>query len=446
MLANLITAVCANSHALGSDQREPPKDTAARSASTILPVTSMPLAQLVASTSTTKNHLLRTFRQIHPHTTLFVLYDPDSSITAERLEAARSRHVHAEDLFVAMPELSIYMEKHSPLERWYGMRGFVEPLGNNQYLFWNKLLIRKPVAIYCAMRRALEQRAPASSATQHVLWADTDVEFVAPLDDAYFAFVSSFDVAYVPIVGPKGAQNFAKHSELAWWLDSGIMHFAANRRGSSFVEAAIELYEGGLLRLADYCGCPIWNVKEVKNGYCRVDRCPKEMGKMVFSNDVFAWATAGHLALRRKPSEPPWLCCLDSTVRQAWFAFHTTTLRPNATASTSPWSLSRYATHHTVKDGTLTARIFSYLGDKQAQRTGRNATKEPGFTFRSDDPQLSTTSFKNSSFWHGVAWNDQTRGIPLQPRIARCGCQTTHNATPREGHVWPDRIQKKSTG
>ena len=65
----------------------------------------------------------------------------------------------------------------SPLERWYGMRGFVEPLGDNQYLFWNKLLIRKPVAIYCAMRRALEQRAPASSATQHVLWADTDVEF-----------------------------------------------------------------------------------------------------------------------------------------------------------------------------------------------------------------------------------------------------------------------------
>ena len=106
MLANLITAA-ALGNTTGTTAKVAMAHTAARSASTILPVTSMPLAQLVASTSTTKNHLLRTFRQIHPHTTLFVLYDPDSSITAERLEAARSRHVHAEDLFVAMPDLRL---------------------------------------------------------------------------------------------------------------------------------------------------------------------------------------------------------------------------------------------------------------------------------------------------------------------------------------------------
>ena len=196
--------------------------------------------------------------------------------------------------------------------------------------------------------------------------------------------------------------------------------------------------------------CPVWDAGSITNPYCNTsqlaykkDGCFKNLGRLIFSNDIFSWALVGHMLYQRNhPSHPSnntqsWLCCLNSWTSQGWFSFHTTTLQPNATAFTSSFSLDRYFHHHTVKDGSLSSRIFTHLDDVAADKlkakgaaaaaaTGKR-WDDRGFRLPSTDPLLIAKGFKGrrarDSYWYDVRWDDQTKGVPILPRIARCGCR-----------------------
>ena len=62
------------------------------------------------------------------------------------------------------------------------------------------------------------------------------------------------------------------------------MSFTVSAKALSFAQAAIELYEGGMLRLADLCNCPIWTRTQVTSKFlsCR----NKKYGRVAASGIV----------------------------------------------------------------------------------------------------------------------------------------------------------------
>jgi len=183
---------------------------------------------------------------------------------------------------------------------------------------------------------------------------------------------------------------------------------------------------------------------------CKGD-CPSFINKNLFSNDVYIFSLVAHIAKynssKRAGFPEDALCCLDRTVTQGWMPFHTSALRPKTTMWTSPWSLDRYAFHHTVQDGSLSLRIFNQLRNASAAEHKRDQQaqfNDTAFTISSADPLLSAAPVKlREKLWKRLAWNDASFGIPLQPRIARCGCNYSSNGDVRPRTTGLDR---NSTG
>ena len=419
--------------------------------------------QLAVWLQTHASHLLRSSALLEMR--LLVLYDPDPTISPSSIPA-NTPLVHSANLFDVVPELALYMAKHSPLERWYAQRGgFVEPAGS-EMLIVSKLLIRKVAAIHYALSRALAGGDPTfdGRSTRMILWADADIEFRHPLDAAFFRFALLHDVSYVPArpggksfegmfaahlkahlathsetqanMSAGGSDSFSRRifSDAGWYLESGVMTFAVNERSLAFVSAAVELYEGGLLHVAHHCGCARYTPDRKGSPMPCSGGCPPFVARNLFSNDIFVWSMVAHIASSSSSSSssrrliPNAACCLEqggTAATMGWLPFHTSTLMRGATAFTAPWSLDHYAHHHTVRDGPLTARIFT--ADAHRMQASKNRTK---LRYKSDerlrvytrDSRLLTTSV-DLRYWANVAWNDAAQGIPLRPRIARCGCQ-----------------------
>ena len=193
-----------------------------------------------------------------------------------------------------------------------------------------------------------------------------------------------------------------------WRIESGVMTFATNRRAVRFAATAVELYEGGMLSL--------WNAANTSTG--GAGRMPQaddainheaNVRKMVeanlFFNDVYIWAQVAHLAGTGTRVTGA-ACCLDYGVTQGWLAGHTSSHRANMTPISSPWSLDYYVHHFTHAAGSI-----------ERQRNFKDSNKHP--------PNILARNI-DYDMWRGVGvheWNTRTKGVPLDPRVARCGCR-----------------------
>ena len=353
----------------------------------------MPLRNLV----TPRNTLVTSCRRMG--LPLYVLYDPDPQVDL-RGKQRLPDGVHAEDIFAAMPGLLAMMQPGSAIERWHANHGSWEPfegsMKKSHGVLAAKLLVRKVATIYYVLARLVRARLT-------LLWADQDVTFERPPDARFAAFVRSVDVAYVPFRAPKGHPRFDPRSfassslvDASWRVESGLMSFAPNGRSLALAAAAVELYEGGMERIASRCAA----------AKRRKQPCPAYVTNNLYLNDVYVWALLLHLVgagLRFQPSAtaassvpaPPPCCCLDYNLTQGWFAFHTSTLTPLATNFTSPFNLSDYATHR-------------LLGPYSMRRTGRVKESDPTLLF--------------ASLNYSRLLTRQPAGGSAERRIARCGC------------------------
>ena len=133
------------------------------------------------------------------------------------------------------------------IERFYAWRGTKEPFEKHSLEMQTaKLLIQKVAAIHYTLGRY------QSSPDTVVIWADTDVVMLRPFDDLFVDFVTRYDVTYVPFTGPgRWSPAFTGNGFLedGWRIESGMMTFLPNERSLAFTAAALEMYEGGMLRL-----------------------------------------------------------------------------------------------------------------------------------------------------------------------------------------------------
>ena len=413
-----------------SEQERLVREASARAAIDVTIVSSMPLAQLVS----TETVLIRSVREVL-RMRLMVLYDPDPTISTSRIPDG----VEAIDLFQAVPALELMTRTGSPIDRLYGWLGFREKMDNGATpKMPAKLLVRKVVAVhYVLTHRVL---------TGHVLWCDSDIEFVRPLDPRFQSFISKYDFTYMPFKGPGRyaptgyTEGFA---DPCWWVESGLMVFAANARAAAITAAAVELYEGGLLRLWDRCG----RVGFSSTGFTGqilykprfVDRlepgkCPAFVASHLHANDIYVWSIVAHLIGTQRsgfdPSETGLsgtVCCLEgllqpghAPVTQGWISSQTNTLDENETAYTSEWRLDYYAVHHIVTKGALTLQNRADLAHSSA-------------------PELLKGSV-NTSWWQQRRWDSHSHHptvVPLKPRIAKCGCQARLPSTLRSEATSP---------
>ena len=136
----------------------------------------------------------------------------------------------------------------------------------------------------------------------------------------------------------------------------------------------------------------------------------------LFFNDVYIWAQVAHLAGTGTRVAGA-ACCLDYGVTQGWLSSHTTSHRVNMTPISSPWSLNRYVHHFTL----------SSAGSIERQRSMKDSNKhQPSILVRNLDYE----------WWRDVGvheWNTRSKGIPLEPRIARCGCRYEVGGDLRDG-------------
>jgi hypothetical protein len=367
----------------------------------IVVTSSMPLQLLLHA----ETHVIRSAHALR--LPLLVFYDADPALNTSDIPT----WIHAVNLFEAVPELEAMLAKDSPIERWHGHHGFNERFDhdavNTHGLQVAKLLVRKVVAIYVALRRL-------QGLCDLLVWADSDVAFLRPFDRAFTEFALRFDVAYVPFkgVGRYAPYNYSRgFHEPMWYIESGLMSFQPNAASVAFAASAVELYEGGMLRLWDRC-------KRSRGGH--KPPCPPFVHENFYFNDINIWSMIAHLT-GTGTRLPETVCCLDSVsdVRQGWFSFHTNTLMQNETQFTSPWPwrLDYYAHHHLAKDGALTQRAQA-----------RTNTTPTGV--RTKDPRLLITSV-NVSAWRNWPWDTERFGIPLRARIAKCGCRSGRDGSGR---------------
>ena len=424
-VATLLAFSCAVGSRLGppapDDLERQRLSSAARIAVHITVVGSMPL-RLLTSPAT---HLVRTVRQML-HLPLVVLYDPDPEISIADIPS----DIFAEDIFVAIPSLRIMVASGSPIDRLYAWVGFRERFDSgNHGVQAAKLLVRKVATIHFAVTQRIR--------SGHILWADSDVEFLRPLDAAFFDFIQRYDVAYVPFKGPGGfaARDFTRgYADGCWWVESGVMALAVNEHAAALAAAAVELYEGGLLRLWDRCRVNLHGNEDDK------PLCPQFVRSSLYANDVYIWSIVTHLAgyaatEATRSALTGAVCCLDklSLLRrpatQGWFPFHTSTLRKGETNFTAPWRLDYYAAHHIVGDGALTQQYRAAIQQNVslAMRKARSGTTS--VVPRVKDPALLSSSV-NISAWRARPWNASAEDVvPLLPRIALCGCTHSPQAT-----------------
>ena len=177
------------------------------------------------------------------------------------------------------------------------------------------------------------------------------------------------------------------------------MTFRPNNRSRSLAAAAVELYEGGSLRLAQRCSSA--NLRAIRNATERERHCPPWMGPWLYPNDIYVWAVLLRVA-HSKTDVHGDVCCIDHGLTQGWLPWHTSKqLRPAHTSFTAPFSLDDYAIHQMAGPVSRVTHL------------GTNAT-------RPTDPSLRIKTLNVS------AYRSQSSRTPGHwPRmIVPCGCQS----------------------
>lgn len=369
----------------------------------------MPLQQLASQPT-----IVRTCLQLA--LSLLVLYDPDPMRTVPSFPDG----VEVENLFQAIPQLRAYMQSGSPIERFYAFRAtHRRPLETFEHkipkLQAGKLLVRKVAAIHYAISKELRRGGRIAT----VIWCDADVGFTHAPDALFFAFASRVDVAYVPFkgAGSSARRGFSTGFDGAWYVESGLMAFAVNQRSLAFVASALELYEGGMLRLLElYCS---------ETSDSSESTCPKWMNNNLYFNDIYIWSMVAHLA-GIGVRVPKAVCCLDYDVTQGWLPFHTSTLQPSEHPLAANFSFTYYAFHRIASaSGSWTARLSGALGRSSSSPTSATPPSSKKAWPPGIDDQLAWSNVWSIA-WNRYAWNTTEVGIPLEPRLARCGCTTLH--------------------
>lgn len=401
---------------------------------TVVLVSSMPLAKLVHPRP---DGLVESSRALG--LPLWVLYDPDPAL--QPLLATLPARVRAEQIFEAIPRLSRLMSPGtSPIEEAAALTPSWEPLGGSAKkihgLVYLKLLVRKVATIHHALRtlyaEGSAQHSPAAAvASPHrhlLLWADEDVQLVRAWDARLLDWAAMRDVSYVPLQAPTGNPRFNPKFNFSlegfadprWVVESGVMAFGVNRRTLTLAVAAMEMYEGGLLRIGAHCSA-------VKHTACADAgggvggvanasecRCPRWVGHQLYPNDIYVWGLLLRASHYRHPLGPQ-LCCLRGrdasddffALRQGWLPWHTSRqLRPEATPLTAPFSLDEYAQHRLR--GPLSER--AWLPGKEGKLSSDRASHlTPGLTYASLNKSAYTTR------------PNRLRGR-WEPIVAMCGC------------------------
>ena len=136
------------------------------------------------------------------------------------------------------------------------------------------------------------------------------------------------------------------------------------------------------------------------------------MSANLYFNDVYVWSLVAHLAgLRVRASMA--VCCLDYNVRQAWLPWHTSTLRVSEHALAAKFGLTFYAIH--------------YISSGRGAWTKRNLALRRNVSVRERvptqlDSQLLWSNVDRTS-WTTDEWDSPEVGLPLAPRLAKCGCK-----------------------
>jgi len=407
-------------------------------------VSSMPLAKLVRPRP---DGLVESSRRLG--LPLWVLYDPDPSLAP--LLVALPTQVRAQQIFEAIPELNRLMAPGtSPIEEAAALTSSWEPLGGSAKkihgLVYLKLLVRKVATIHYALRTlhaAAEEAggggggggadsspprlSGSSPHRQLLLWADEDVQLVRAWDARLLRWAAQRDVSYVPLQAPTGNPrfnpkfNFSRQgmADPRWVVESGVMAFGVGRRTVTLAAAAMEMYEGGLLRIGSHCSAvkrkPCADAIDAGGGVANASecRCPPWVGLQLYPNDIYVWGLLLRAAHHRHPLAAQ-LCCLSGSasgdffaLRQGWLPWHTSRqLRPEATPLTAPFSLDEYAQHRLR--GPLSER--AWLPGKEAKLSSDRASHlTPGLTYAS----LNRSAYARRPKRLRGRW---------EPAVATCGC------------------------
>ena len=184
------------------------------------------------------------------------------------------------------------------------------------------------------------------------------------------------------------------------------MTFQPNRRALSLAASAVEMYEGGLLRLVQRCGA----AKHLKLDE-RERVCPQWMTAWLYPNDIYVWAVllrAAHARIDLRGD----ICCLDTGLTQGWLPWHTSAqLWPAHNHFTAPFSLDEYARHELAGPVSRVTHL------------GSNATrpKEPALQIKG----LNLSAYRYSAVHPklNLSWTRERRAGRWPRMIAPCACE-----------------------
>ena len=304
--------------------------------------------------------------------------------------------VHTVNVFDVVPTMHLLTSDGSPIDAFYAARGTAEPFEKNLMrhgIASGKLLVRKVGAMAYALALAMHGSAGIPSGARVVLWADADVQFLKRPDDAFLHFALQHDVSYIPFVKKEDLVQKAVRRELlhdGWRLDSGLMAFRVGANSLGFISAALDLYEGGLLRL--------WRRCKRRTGE---RACPTWLTRNLYMNDVYVWALLLHASAHTASGgDLPHFVASElqafnaSSLSQGWFAYDGSRQRfklitfasPAATPFTSPFELRDYICHHILSGPYSKMRMQA-----RNARTPRHVA-DPSLRLRGDNANERTAS------------------------------------------------------
>lgn len=210
------------------------------------------------------------------------------------------------DLFVAEPSVLAMQRPEGAIESFYAAMGAWEPVEKRLRLQSGKLLARKVAAIKHAVHSV-----PNGTV---IVWTDVDVVFLRPLDGEFTEFVAKHDVTYCPMQGRNlGTLGL---DDPRWRVESGVMAFHVNARTRALTSAALELYDGGTLRVATACR------DRAAAGQPEPECSETWLRDNVFLNDIYVWALLLHGAHRNSTllrELVPSFSEFSEGLEQAWF-------------------------------------------------------------------------------------------------------------------------------
>ena len=240
-----------------------------------------------------------------------------------------------------------------------------------------------------------------------LIWADADVAFVRPPDARLLDFAKRYDLTYVPFQAPEHTKRFNPSFNFSggllndlWVVESGVMTFRTTERSRALAAAAVEMYEGGSLRLAQRCSA----ARGLRHLDERQRRCPSWMGPWLYPNDIYVWAVLLRIAYAGLDVSGE-VCCMDHSLTngltQGWLPWHTSKqLLPSHTIFTAPFSLDEFAVHQMAGPVSRVTHL------------GTNAT-------RPRDPSLYIKAI-NVTAYHSP--NDRRQPGHWPTMVVRCGC------------------------